>query len=83
MTHASPGDPPVLLFYTEPDGPLPDDARPGQGIHHPRFGAALKAELDPIGVQCVVRHTEGFPTKDDPEEAMAREMTEFFVRHLR
>ena len=83
INHASSGDPPVILFYAEPDEPLPADARAGQGIHHPRFGAALKAELDPIGVECVVRHARDFPESDDPEEAMFRQMTAFFLRHLR
>ena len=45
-----------MLFYSEPDAPLAADARPGEGIHHPRFGAALKAKLDPLGVECTVRH---------------------------
>jgi acetyl esterase/lipase len=80
--HASAGDPPVILFYVEPDEPLPSSARAGQGIHHPRFGAALKARLDPMGVECVVRHVQDFPSRDDPDEAMAREMTAFFARHL-
>ena len=83
INHASSGDPPVILFYAEPDEPLPADARAGQGIHHPRFGAALKAKLDPMGVECVVRHARDFPERDDPEEAEFREMTAFFLRHLR
>ena len=73
----------MILFYTEPDEPLPADARAGQGIHHPRFGAVLKARLDPMGVECIVRHARDFPVQDDPEEAMFREMVEFFARHLR
>jgi acetyl esterase/lipase len=81
INHASAGDPPVILFYSEPGGPLPPDAQPGQGIHHPRFGRALKARLDALGVECIVRHVNDFPEPDDPREAMFREMTAFFVRH--
>src|SRR5262249_44783575 len=40
INHVTPGDPPVFLFYAEPDAPLERDARPGQGIHHPLFGRA-------------------------------------------
>src|SRR5262245_38879731 len=47
-------DPPVFLFYNEPKGPLPDDAQPGQGIHHPNFGVALKEKMDPLGIECVL-----------------------------
>jgi acetyl esterase/lipase len=82
IEHASSEDPPAILVYTEPDVPLPADSRPGHGIHHPRFGAALKAKLDPMGIECIVRHTREFPVNDDPDEATAREMTEFFARHL-
>jgi acetyl esterase/lipase len=81
LTHASAGDPPVILFYVEPDEPLPADAKPGAGIHHPRFGTALKAKLDPLGVECIVRHRKDFPKQDDPNERMFREMVEFFARH--
>jgi hypothetical protein len=80
--YASADDPPVILFYAEPDEPLPADAKPGQGIHHPRFGAALKAKLDPLGVECLVRHTKDFPEPDDPKEREFREMTNFFVSHF-
>jgi acetyl esterase len=82
IQHASAGDPPVILFYAEPDEPLPSGARAGQGIHHPRFGAALKAKLDPLGIECVVRHSKDFPVREDPDEVRFREMTAFFVRHL-
>jgi acetyl esterase len=76
-------DPPVMLFYSEPDAPLAADARPGAGIHHPRFGAALKAKLDPLGVECTVRHHDHYRGQDHPEEAMYRDLVGFFVRHLK
>lgn len=82
ITHASAGDPPAILFYSEPDEPLPPDARPGQGIHHPRFGAALKARLDELGVGCTVRHSSEFPATADADEVKFREMAEFFRRCL-
>ena len=37
-----------------------------------------KAKLDPIGVECIVRHSKDFPEQDDPKEREFREMTEFF-----
>lgn len=72
-------DAPVFLFYSEPKGPLPADARPGQGIHHPKFGAALKEKMDPLGVECVLRHRDDYKGKPD---ALHREMVAFFVKHL-
>ena len=80
INHLTRDDPPVFLFYSEPKGPLPADAAPGQGIHHPKFGEALKAKMDPLGIECVVRHRDEY--KGQPGEALHREMVEFFVKHL-
>ncbi len=83
INYATTCDPPVIMFYAEPDEPLSADAKPGEGIHHPRFGAALKAKLDAMGVECIVRHSQDFPEQDDPREREYREMAEFFRSHLR
>ena len=71
LNYVSAGDPPAILFYAEPNAPLPADAKPGQGIHHPRFGEALKARLDPLGVECILRHRDDYPARDDPKQACA------------
>lgn len=83
LNHVSAGDPPVMLFYSEPDAPLPADARPGAGIHHPRFGAVLKARLDPLGIECILRHDDDYRGRERPREAMYADLTSFFVSHLR
>jgi acetyl esterase len=83
LNHVSSDDPPVILFYAEPDAPLPPDAKAGQGIHHPRFGKALKSKLDPLGVECILRHWRNYPRQDDPNEEMCREMTSFFARQFK
>ena len=59
----------------EPKGPLPADARPGQGIHHPNFGTYLKEKMDRLGIECVVHH------RDDGGNPI-QEMVRFFIRHL-
>jgi acetyl esterase/lipase len=46
ITHLTKDDPPLYMVYNEADGPLPADARPGQGIHHPNFGRQLKKKMD-------------------------------------
>jgi hypothetical protein len=74
-------DPPVFLFYTEPKGPLPADARPGQGIHHPNFGIALKEKMDPLKIECILRHRDDY--KDNVQDEMHREMVEFFQRQFK
>jgi acetyl esterase/lipase len=83
LCHVSRDDPPVILFYAEPDAPLAPDARPGAGIHHPRFGAALKAALDPLGVECILRHHDNYRDREHPEEAMYHDLVDFFAGHLR
>jgi acetyl esterase/lipase len=69
-------DPPVYAVYNEPRGPLPPDARPGQGIHHVNFGLKLKEKMDPLGIECIVRHSDEGARPD-------REMVEFFEKHLK
>lgn len=76
INHLSAGDPPVYAFYSEPRGPLPPDARPGQGIHHINFGTYLKERMDKLGIECIVRHRDEGANPD-------KEAVEFFVRHLR
>lgn len=49
-------DPPVLMLFNEPTGPLPDDAKPGDGIHHINFGHILRRHMSIVGVECLVRH---------------------------
>jgi acetyl esterase/lipase len=82
LNFVTPDDPPAILVYAEPNAPLPLDAKPGQGIHHPRFGQALKAKLDPLGVECILRHWNDYLKGEDPVEGMCRDMTRFFVRHF-
>lgn len=75
ITHLSAGDPPVIAFYSEPRGPLPADAKPGQGIHHINFGMYLKERMDKLGIECTIRHREDGANPD-------RESLEFFRKHL-
>jgi acetyl esterase len=78
----SAGDPPAILFYAEPAAPLPADAKPGDGIHHPRFGRALKEKLDPLGIECILHHRSDYSKQDDYNEDMFRDMTRFFVKQF-
>ena len=66
ITHASQDDPPVLMTYNSaPDEPVTSLRI---GIHHPRFGFALKEKLDTAGVPCeVVCDLEG---KGEERDAM-------------
>jgi acetyl esterase/lipase len=69
-------DPPVWASYSEPRGPLPANARPGQGIHHINFGLKLKEKMDALGIECVIRHA-------DEGGNASREQAAFLVKHLK
>jgi acetyl esterase len=75
INHLSAGDPPVYAYYSEARGPLPADAKAGQGIHHINFGTYLKAKMDPLNIECVIRHAD---ERANPN----REGVEFLKKHF-
>jgi acetyl esterase/lipase len=77
ITHLTRDDPPVIMFYGEPDKPLPPDGKPGEGIHHPKFGHILKEKMDTLGIECVYRHAN-----DGKQPSGFQEMAEFLRDHL-
>lgn len=61
LPHLTRDDVPVVLFYGSTlDTPITSQ---GIGIHHPRFGKALKEKMDQLGIECGV-HT-GIPRGDE------------------
>jgi hypothetical protein len=77
ITHLTQEDPPLYMVYNEADGPLPPDARPGQGIHHPNFGRQLKKKMDSLGIENVFVFVP-----DAPRRNVAAEMLEFFQKQF-
>lgn len=77
ITHLTKDDPPLFMIYSEPDGPLPADAKPGQGIHHPNFGKQLETEMNKLGIENVNIHTQNAKGRN-----VALEMLKFFQKHL-
>lgn len=77
ITHLTADDPPLYMVYSEADGPLPADARPGQGIHHPNFGKQLKAKMDDLGIENFYVHTSAARGRN-----VAAEMLEFFQKQF-
>ena len=74
INHLTRDDPPVYAFYAEARV-LPPDAKAGAGIHHINFGLRLKEKMDPLGIECIVRHRDEGANSD-------REMVEFLAKHL-
>ena len=77
ITFLTKDDPPLYMIYNEADGPLPEDAKPGQGIHHPNFGRQLKQKMDELGIENVFVYVP-----DAKGRNPVREMLEFFEKHL-
>ncbi len=77
ITHLTKDDPSLYMVYNEADGPLPDDARPGQGIHHPNFGRQLKAKMDSLGIENVFVYVP-----DARGRNVHSEMVEFFQKRF-
>jgi acetyl esterase/lipase len=75
INYLTASDPPVYAYYREGKGPLPEDSKPGVGIHHPNFGKHLKERMDPLGIECIIRHA-------DEGTNVTQEMLLFFKRHL-
>jgi len=66
ITHVSADDPPVLMTYNSaPDEPVTSLRI---GIHHPRFGFALKEKMDAAGVPCEVAC--GFEGKGEERDGL-------------
>ena len=77
IKHLTKDDPPLYMTYNEADGPLPENARPGQGIHHPNFGRQLKAKMDELGIENV------FVNMSDPKaDRPTMDMYGFFKKHF-
>jgi len=78
VTHLTPDDPPVYLYYPQANQPLPPGSSGGRHIHHPLFGFYLLERARKAGVECVVRLREDVGGRAPVEEYVA-----FFVKHLR
>jgi acetyl esterase len=65
INHLTADDPPILVFYSQRNDPLPPNSSGEQHIHHPKFGFLLKEKADKLGVSCelILRedHPTGFP----------------------
>ena len=77
ITHLTRDDPPLFMVYSEADGPLPADTRPGQGIHHPNFGRQLKERMDNLKIENVFVYTP-----DNRRRDVATEMLQFFQQQF-
>ncbi len=71
-------DPPVFLYYDQPDIPMPPDVPPGAGIHHPVFGRKLKEKMDALNIECVMVHRNDLQNGGNVQD----EIVKFFLKHF-
>jgi len=64
ITHLSAGDPPVFAIYSR-KAAVPEE------VHHPNFGKVLKARMDELAIECLLRYWEDYPGADDADRDMA------------
>ena len=55
INHLSKGDAPVMLYYPQPNTPLPKNSSGARHIHHPKFGIVLKEKMDKLPIKCVLK----------------------------
>jgi hypothetical protein len=75
--HATADDAPVMLFYPQPNDPLPPNSSGRQHIHHPKFGFVLKEKLDKLGVECVLKLRKDYPAGNPTDDYV-----KFFLEKL-
>ena len=81
INHLSKGDAPVLLFYGQPNKPLPANSPSGRHIHHPKFGFALKEEMDKLGIECELKLRKDYARKTGRNDRNNDQVT-FFLKYL-
>lgn len=79
FTHLTEDDPPLYMVYYEADGPLPANAQPGQGIHHPNFGRHLKTRMDELKIE---NEFVNLSQPDDKRRNVQVEMLKFFQKQF-
>jgi len=75
ITHLTEDDVPVLLDYYVANDAITDQTSDGDIIHHPKFGIALKARMDALGIAAILQ----YPGHPEGEQVSA---FDFLVRHL-
>jgi acetyl esterase len=66
ITYLTKDDPPAMLNYNLPNETVTEKTSLNQIVHHPKFGIALKEQMDKLGIECIVQylgHPEGKRTE--------------------
>ena len=85
ITYLSKDDPPALLWYTYANEPVTENSALGLVVHHPKFGIALKQQMDKLDIECVVlyRGRNAGQTVRHGEDARPLTPVQFISRHFK
>jgi len=61
ITYLTKDDPPAMLIYTYMNEEVTATSNLGLVVHHPKFGIALKEQMDKLGIECVVQYRGNKP----------------------
>jgi acetyl esterase len=75
ITYLTQDDPPALLRYSFANEEVTATSDLGLVVHHPKFGIALKEQMDKLGIECIVE----FKGQSDAKRAST---VEFFRKHF-
>ncbi len=78
ITHLTPDDPPIYLFYNGPNLPVDEETLWGTWVHHPMLGIKLKEAMeDYMGMECYLEY------KDGPPVTAYESQHDFIIRKLK
>ena len=77
ITHLTPDDPPIYLYYGGPNRPVDETTIRGVWVHHPLLGIKLKEAMDELGMECYLEYKDGPPVTEYESQ------NEFIIRKLK
>jgi lysophospholipase L1-like esterase len=78
ITHLTPDDPPIYLFYPGPNEPVTEETLWGTWVHHPILGIKLKEAMEVyLGMECHLEYKGG------PSVTEYESQYDFIIRKLK
>ena len=78
ITHLTPDDPPIYLFYNSANEPVDEETPWGTWVHHPMFGIKLKEAMEVyLGMECHLEYKDGPPVTEYESQQ------DFIIRKLK
>ena len=82
INHATRDDPPLYMYYSQANEPLPVNSTGKQHIHHPKFGPFLRAKTDKLGLETALKLREDYKTGNRNDPAIVRDQVDWVLKHF-